>query len=50
MYILDTQSDPEYFILIHGDSKIRYSKRANTLDDLIVALKRLGVKNLQILK
>ena len=50
MFILDTQSDPKNFILIHGDSKISYSKKAYTLHDLIRKLERLGVEDLQILK
>jgi len=49
MYILDTKNDENYFILINGDSKIKFSKKANTLEKIIAYLKQIGVKDLKVI-
>lgn len=50
MYILDATIDKDYFILIKGESKIKYSKKANTLDQVALSLKKMGVTDLKIIK
>lgn len=48
MYILDVESNKDYYLLKNGDSTIMYSKHANTLENLIEALHKMGVKEIEI--
>lgn len=48
-YVLDPISDKDYFILSNGDSNIKYSKKANTLDNIIAWLISSGVESLRVL-
>jgi len=49
-YVLDTISNKDYYILLNGNSSVKYSKKTNNLDDLILSLKCLGVSDLEIIR